>query len=89
MLGMATVLMPPTRRMKRRVATATCCVYADDRTACTRSLEDMQEVERHWGELEQLTALRTHPGKTQRFVVSADVRDAGEDRGADRGGSRG
>ncbi|CAK0903955.1 unnamed protein product, partial [Prorocentrum cordatum] len=85
MLGMATVLMPPTRRMKRRVATATCCVYADDRTACTRSLEDMQEVERHWGELEQLTALRTHPGKTQRFVVSADVRDAGEDRGADRG----
>ncbi|CAK0858689.1 unnamed protein product [Prorocentrum cordatum] len=73
MLGMATVLMPPTRRMKRRVATATCCVYADDRTACTRSLEDMQEVERHWGELEQLTALRTHPGKTQRFVVSADV----------------
>ncbi|CAK0794339.1 unnamed protein product, partial [Prorocentrum cordatum] len=85
MLGMATVLMPPTRRMKRRVATATCCVYADDRTACARSLEDMQEVERHWGELEQLTALRTHPGKTQRFVVSADARDAGEDRGADRG----
>eukprot|EP00959_Pyramimonas_sp_CCMP1952_P212122 4438975-Pyramimonas_sp.AAC.1 len=43
---------------------ATCCTYADDRTAMTSTAEDMQHIQQEWDHLESLTALRTNHAKT-------------------------
>eukprot|EP00959_Pyramimonas_sp_CCMP1952_P243613 5092003-Pyramimonas_sp.AAC.1 len=69
---MATVLVGPLRRIGIIAPTATCCTYADDRTAMTDTAEDMQRIQQEWDHLESLTALRTNHAKTQSFTIYPD-----------------
>ena len=72
MLGMATILLGPLRKIGSIAPTATCCTYADDRTAMTSSAEDMRRIQQEWDHLESVTALRTNHTKTQSFVIYPD-----------------
>eukprot|EP00969_Alexandrium_andersonii_P366369 15468354-Alexandrium_andersonii.AAC.1 len=62
MIGMCTVLLLPTLRIRERDSASVIGIFADDRNALTASEEQVQGVETAWKDVERATALQDNRG---------------------------
>ena len=59
------LLSLPNRYVRQQVPSTRTLLYLDDRSIVSPSVQDMERAQHAWNEVEQVSRLRTHAGKTQ------------------------
>ncbi|CAE7276503.1 unnamed protein product [Symbiodinium sp. CCMP2592] len=86
-LGLAAVLAAPKQDAARQAPGTECLLYLDDRTLLSTTKDSLRIALDTWGELEQVSRMRTHETKTQFFCRSPNSADTADVLGASLGPS--
>ncbi|CAE7276521.1 unnamed protein product [Symbiodinium sp. CCMP2592] len=86
-LGLAAVLAAPKQDAARQAPGTECLLYLDDRTLLSTSRDSLRIALDTWGELEQVSRMRTNESKTQFFCRSPNSADTADVLGASLGSS--